>query len=49
MKHVCVAARIGDGEALDAGNIQNIGQSSNDVSADSDCNPEQQLEPNTDE
>jgi hypothetical protein len=39
MKHVCVAARIGDGEALDAGNIQNIGQSSNDASADSGCNP----------
>ena len=39
LKHVCVAARIGDGEALDAGNIQNIGQSSNDVSADSGRNP----------
>jgi hypothetical protein len=39
MKHVCVAARIGDGEALDAGNIQNIGKSSNDASADSGCNP----------
>ncbi len=25
MKHVCVAARIGDGEALDAANIENIG------------------------
>jgi hypothetical protein len=39
-------SRIGDDEALDAGNIQNIGQSSNDVSADSGRNPEQQLEPN---
>jgi hypothetical protein len=39
MKHVCVAARIGDGEALDAGNIQNIGQSSNAASADPGCNP----------
>jgi hypothetical protein len=41
MKHVCVAARIGDGEALDAANIQNIGKSSNDVRADSGRNPEQ--------
>jgi hypothetical protein len=32
-------SRIGDGEALDAGNIQNIGKSSNDASADSGCNP----------
>ena len=24
MKHVCVAARIGDGEALDAGNIETL-------------------------
>jgi len=39
MKHVCVAARIGDGEALDAANIQNIGQSSNEASADSGSNP----------
>jgi len=39
VKHVCVAARIGDGEALDAGNVQNIDQSSNEVSADSGCNP----------
>jgi hypothetical protein len=39
MKHVCVAARIGDGEALDAGNIGNIGRSSNDASADSGRNP----------
>jgi len=30
-----VAARIGAGEALDAANIQNIGKSSNDASADS--------------
>jgi hypothetical protein len=34
-------SRIGGGEALDAGNIQNIGQSSNEVSADSGRNPEQ--------
>ena len=39
MKHVCVAARIGDGKALDAGNIWNIGNSSNAASADSGCNP----------
>jgi len=39
MKHVCVAARIGDGEALDAGNIETIGKSSNAASADSGCNP----------
>jgi len=39
MKHVCVAARIGDGKALDAGNIQHIGKSSNAASADSGCNP----------
>jgi hypothetical protein len=32
MKHVCVAARIGDGKALDAGNIQHIGKSSNAAS-----------------
>jgi len=32
-------SRIGDGEALDAGNIQNIGQSSNNASADSGRNP----------
>jgi len=34
-------SRIGDGEALDAANIQNIGQASNDASADSGRNPEQ--------
>ena len=39
MKRTCVATRIGDGEALDAGNIQNIDQSSNDASADSGRNP----------
>jgi hypothetical protein len=33
-------SRIGDGEALDAGNIQIIGQSSNDTSADSGRNPD---------
>jgi hypothetical protein len=30
---------MGDGEALDAGNIGTIGQSSNDASADSGRNP----------
>ena len=35
------------GEALDAGNIQNIGKSGNDVSADSGRNPGQRLEPTT--
>ena len=39
MKHVCVAARIGDGEALDAGNSHSIAKSSNAASADSGCNP----------
>jgi len=34
-------SRIGDGEALDAANIENIGKSSNDASADSGRNPEQ--------
>jgi len=34
-------SRIGAGEALDDANIQNIGKSSNDVSADSGRNPEQ--------
>jgi hypothetical protein len=32
MKHVCVAARIGDGEALDAGNSRSIAKSSNAAS-----------------
>ena len=32
MKHVCVAARIGDGEALDAGNSHSIAKSSNAAS-----------------
>src|SRR5450830_1694638 len=39
MKHVCVAARIGDGEALDAANVENLRKSSNAASADSGCNP----------
>jgi len=39
MKHVCVAARIGDGKALDAGNSHSIAKSSNAASADSGCNP----------
>jgi len=38
MKRVCIAARIGDGKALDAGNIWNIGRSSNAVRADPGCN-----------
>ena len=43
MKRTCVATRIGDGKALDAGNIQNIGQSSNHASADSGRNPHKQM------
>jgi hypothetical protein len=39
MKRVCVAARIGDGKAPGAGNIQNIHKTSNAASADSGCNP----------
>jgi hypothetical protein len=39
MKHVCVAARIGDGEALGAANIVNIRKASNNASADSGRNP----------
>jgi hypothetical protein len=39
MKHVCVAARMGDGKALDAGNSRSIAKSSNAASADSGCNP----------
>jgi hypothetical protein len=39
MKHACVAARIGDGKALDAGNSHSIAKSSNAASADSGCNP----------
>jgi hypothetical protein len=39
MKRECVAARIGDGKALDAGNSYSIGKSSNAASADSGFNP----------
>src|ERR1035437_2241252 len=39
MKHVCVAARIGDGNAPGAGNSHSIAKSSNAASADSGCNP----------
>ena len=39
MKHVCVAARIGDGKALVAANVQNLRKTSNAASADSGCNP----------
>jgi hypothetical protein len=39
MKHVCVAAGIGDGKALGAGNIEYIRKPSNTGSVDSGCNP----------
>jgi hypothetical protein len=39
MKHVCVAVRIGDGKAPGEANTQCIGKTSNEASADSDCNP----------
>ena len=39
MKHVCVAARIGDGKAPGEANIQYIRKTSNAASADSGCNP----------
>ena len=39
MKHVCVAARIGDGKAHGAGNSHSIAKTSNAASADSGCNP----------
>ena len=39
MKHVCVAARIGDGKAPGAGNSHSIAKTSNVASADSGCNP----------
>ena len=39
MKHVCVAARIGDGKAPGEANIQHIRKTSNAASADSGCNP----------
>jgi len=39
MKHVCVAARIGDGKAPGEGNSRSIVKTSNAASADSGCNP----------
>src|SRR5258706_4323936 len=39
MKHVCVAARIGDGKATGEANSRSIGKTSNAASADSGCNP----------
>ena len=39
MKHVCVAARIGEGKAPGEGNSRSIAKTSNAVSADSGCNP----------
>ena len=39
MKHVCVAARIGDGKAPGEANIKYIRKTSNAASADSGCNP----------
>ncbi len=39
MKHVCVAARIGEGKAPGEANTQCIGKTSNAAIADSGCNP----------
>jgi len=39
MKHVCVAARIGEGKAPGEGNSRSIAKTSNAASADSGCNP----------
>jgi hypothetical protein len=39
MKHVCVAARIGDGKAPGEDNSRSIAKTSNAASADSGCNP----------
>ena len=39
MKHVCVAARIGDGKAPGEANTLCIRKTSNEASADSGCNP----------
>jgi hypothetical protein len=39
VKHVCVAARIGDGKAPGEGNSHSIAKTSNAVSADSGGNP----------
>src|SRR3954465_10760558 len=39
MKHVCVAARIGEGKAPGEGNSHSIAKTSNAAIADSGCNP----------
>ena len=39
MKHVCVAARIGEGKAPGEGNSYSIAKTSNAAIADSGCNP----------
>jgi hypothetical protein len=39
LKHVCVAARIGDGEAPGEANTSGIRKTSNEASADSGYNP----------
>ncbi len=39
MKHVCVAARIGEDKAPGEGNSYSIAKTSNAVIADSGCNP----------
>ena len=39
LKHVCVAARIGDGKAPGEANTQCIRKTSNAAIADSGCNP----------
>jgi hypothetical protein len=39
MKHVCVAARIGEGKAPGEANTYCIGKTSNAAIADSGCNP----------
>ena len=39
VKHVCVAARIGDGKAPSEGNSRSIAKTSNAAIADSGCNP----------
>src|ERR1700716_1470171 len=39
MKHVCVAARTGEGKAPGEGNSRSIAKTSNAAIADSGCNP----------
>ena len=39
VKHVCVAARIGEGKAPGEGNSHSIAKTSNAAIADSGCNP----------